>query len=145
MDRDTLFRIQREYVDPKLNHLDAKLKDLRPAVAAAEGRGRRRLEKDMGDIEDLHEDVRDFARRLKAVIERGYAHHIDDGVLLNLAPLHELVPSWSKEPKKAWEALEQGEYDWSHQAMDFWPERVKEACRANKSYAIAHGLPVEKE
>jgi hypothetical protein len=23
--------------------------------------------------------------------------------------------------------------------MKYWPERVKQACRKNKSYAIAHG------
>lgn len=66
--------------------------------------------------------------------------HIEDGVLLNVALLWELIPSWQKEPKKAWEALERGDYDWSHQAMDHWPDRVKEKCKTNKSYAIAHGL-----
>ncbi len=25
-------------------------------------------------------------------------------------------------------------------AMDYWPDRVREKCRANRSYAIAHGL-----
>ncbi len=24
--------------------------------------------------------------------------------------------------------------------MDYWPDRVKEKCKENKSYAIAHGL-----
>jgi len=33
-----------------------------------------------------------------------------------MATLWELIPSWQKEPKKAWEALERGDYDWSYQA-----------------------------
>ena len=52
----------------------------------------------------------------------------------------EIVPSWQKEPKQAWEALENGEYDWAYQAMDHWPDRVKEKCKTDKSLAIAHGL-----
>ena len=47
------------------------------------------------------------------------------------------MPSW-KEPEKFWVALEAGEYDWSHTSMRYWPDRVLEKCKANKSYAIAH-------
>jgi len=86
-------------------------------------------------------DVREFLKRLNYIIEeRGYVLHIDDGILLNMAPLWELIASWQKEPKKAWEALERGDYDWAYQAMDHWPERVREKCKTNKSCAIAHGL-----
>ena len=63
----------------------------------------------------------------------------DDGVLINAAPLWELLPSWP-DTKKAWEELENGKYDWAHQAMDHWPYRVREKCKTNKSFAIAHGL-----
>jgi hypothetical protein len=42
--------------------------------------------------------------------------------------------------KKYWQAMERGDYDWFHMAMDCWPDRVKEKCRKKKSYAIAHGL-----
>jgi hypothetical protein len=38
-----------------------------------------------------------------------------------------------------WERLERGDYNWSHVAKRYWPERVREKCRANKSFAIAHG------
>src|SRR2546428_4513709 len=69
----------------------------------------------------------------------GWIHEIDDGVILNLAPLHTLMPSWSKEPIKHWQRLEAEEYEWSHTAMRYWPDRVLEKCRTNKSYAIAHG------
>lgn len=85
--------------------------------------------------------MRQFAGHLRFISEeRGYTPHLDDGVLLNMAPLWELIPSWQTEPKKAWQALEKGDYDWAYQAMDHWPDRVKEKCKTNKSYAIAHGL-----
>jgi hypothetical protein len=81
-----------------------------------------------------------FADRIDQITARGYTPHIDDGVLINMAPLWDLIPAWPAEPKKCWQALERGDYDWSHTAMDYWPDRVKEKCRENKSYAIAHGL-----
>jgi len=27
-----------------------------------------------------------------------------------------------------------------YQAMEYWPERVKEKCKTNRSLAIAHGI-----
>jgi hypothetical protein len=63
---------------------------------------------------------------------------LTDGVIMNIAPLWELVP-WN-EHKKYWEELQEGKYDWSHIAYQLWPERVKKACKKNRSIAIAHGL-----
>jgi len=56
----------------------------------------------MAEFEDVLDDVREFHKLLTRIIqERGYRPHIDDGVLLNMAPLRELMPSWQAEPKKA--------------------------------------------
>jgi hypothetical protein len=141
MTRDTLFRIKTEYVVPKVNLLESQIAELRKKKEAFEGREKRQMEKEIAELTDVLDDVREFLNRLNFIIEeRKYVPHIDDGVLLNMAPLWELIPSWQAEPKKAWEALERGDYDWAHQAMDHWPDRVKEKCKANKSYAIAHGL-----
>ncbi|MEA3385974.1 MAG: hypothetical protein U9Q89_05935 [Thermodesulfobacteriota bacterium] len=141
MNKDTLFRIRTEYVDYKINLLEGHIAELREKRDAAEGREGRKLEKEIEVLSDVLDDIREFSKRLEYIIEeRGYVPHIDDGVLLNMAPLWELIPSWQKEPKKAWEALERGDYDWSYQAMDHWPERVREKCKTNRSYAIAHGL-----
>ena len=141
LNKDSLFRISTEYVEPKISLLESKIKELRARRDASEGREKRAIQKEMDALIDTLEDVREFKKRLDYITkERGFVPHIDDGVLLNMAPLWELIPSWQREPKKAWEALERGDYDWSHQAMDHWPERVKEKCKTNKSYAIAHGL-----
>ena len=141
---DSLFRIQKEYVEPKINHLEAQIGDLRNKRDGTQGRERRELEKSMAALADMLDDVREFRKTLERIIqERGYRPHLDDGVLLNIAPLGELIPSWQADPKKAWQALEHGDYDWSYQAMDHWPDRVREKCKTNKSYAIAHGLDQE--
>jgi hypothetical protein len=141
LNKDSLFRMRKEYVEPKINLLDSRVRELQLKRDGAEGREKRVVEKEIGKLVEVLDDVREFLKRLNFIIEeRGYVPHIDDGVLLNMAPLWELIPSWQAEPKKAWEALERGDYDWAYQAMDHWPERVKEKCKTNKSFAIAHGL-----
>jgi len=138
--KDTLFRVKTEYVEAKIRLLESQVSDLKKRREATEGRSGQ-LDRDIADATDIVDDVMEFLKRLGHIInERGYEPHIDDGVLLNMAPLWELIPSWQAEPKKAWEALERGDYDWAYQAMDHWPERVKEKCKINKSYAVGHGI-----
>jgi len=36
--------------------------------------------------------------------------------------------------------LERADFDWAYQAMEYWPDRVKEKCKTDKSLTIAHGL-----
>ena len=69
--------------------------------------------------------------------------NLDDGVIINFAPLWRLVPQhkpWQKELKSTWDALCDGKYDWAHLAMHLWPERVVPKCATDRSLAIAHGL-----
>lgn len=75
-------------------------------------------------------DIREFARRLQSAVARDYTPYPDDGILLNLAPLRELLPAWFTEPRKTWEALQQGEYEWSHQARH--PVKSRRAGEAHQ-------------
>lgn len=130
---NTLHAIK-ELADVQLNLLERKITDLRPAAAT-----NRAKEKDLQKLLEQSDDIREFSNRLKAHIDAGYQSCIDDGVLLNAAPLHDLFPNWT-DTKKAWEELKAEKYEWSHQAMRHWPDRVTEACRSNRSFAIAHGV-----
>jgi hypothetical protein len=139
--KDTLYRIRGEqYVASKIRLLDAHIADLRRQRDTTQGRERRALEKQIAELDNVLDDIRAFAERIDTILQCGYTPHIDDGVLINMAPLWELIPSWQAEPKKCWDALMRGNYDWSHQAMDHRPEQVREKCKINRSYAIAHGL-----
>jgi hypothetical protein len=131
---DSLPQIRNGLVEPRIRLAEREAQDLR-ARAASE----RRLGRQADRLLELADDLRQFSARLKAVAERGWVPHIDDGVLLNAAPLHELLPSWP-ETRKAWQELADGRYDWAGQAMAYWPERVREACLSNRSLALAHGL-----
>ena len=66
----------------------------------------------------------------------------DDGVQITAAPLWRLFRHrpWQTVLRDTWEKLERGDYDWAHLAMDYWPDRVREKCRTDKSLAIAHDL-----
>jgi hypothetical protein len=125
--------------------------ELDARITGTTGSEKRKLEREREAVETALADLVAFDKALAAVTMRtdsqgmiaGWAPELDDGVLINLAPLAALLPSWSTEPKKCWAALEAGEYDWSHTAMRYWPDRVRERCRTNRSYALAHGLAEE--
>jgi hypothetical protein len=78
-------------------------------------------------------------------VDAPYDPNLDDGVMINSAALWPLLdPVW-KDPKKWWEELcranPQGnkDYDWSHLAMKYWPDRVDKKCQSDPSLAVAHG------
>jgi len=119
--------------EEQLNLTERRIADLRLAPTS------KAVERELQKLLTKSDDLREFSKRLQAHIEAGYISCIDDGVVLNAAPLHDLFPSWT-DTKKAWLELETGKYDWAHQAMRYWPDRVTDACRTNRSLAIAHGL-----
>src|SRR5207245_6150983 len=89
----------------------------------------------VGDLQDFREEVERIAPLWKP--------DLNDGVIINFAPLWRLVPqhkAWQKECKECWDALVRGDYDWARLAMHLWPERVVPRCRDDTSLAITHGL-----
>ena len=71
-----------------------------------------------------------------------YKPNLNDGVIINAAPLNKLfcLRSWAKDTAECWKKLEKGEYDWAHMAFILWPDRVKEKSKEDRSLAIAHDL-----
>jgi hypothetical protein len=137
--KDSLFRVQNDYVAPKLAHeerrLEALTNELRDGATAAK-------RKELAAQETLVEELRAFLAELKRVAPI-WKPNLDDGVIINFAPLWQLVPqnkAWQKELKTTWDTLGEGKYDWAHLAMHLWPERVVPKCAKDRSLAIAHGL-----
>lgn len=141
--KDTFYAIQREpYLDTKRNAVNLEMQDMQARILQAAGGERKKLEKRLAELRELAEELAQFAKDLEAITLGGYEpapDWIDDGLILRMAPLWKVIPLWKSEPKKYWERLEAGEFDWSHIAMRYWPERVGAKCKTNKSYAIAHG------
>ncbi|MBX5462958.1 MAG: BREX-1 system adenine-specific DNA-methyltransferase PglX [Steroidobacteraceae bacterium] len=137
--RDTLFRVQNDYVAPKLAHEERRLESLRGELRDGATASQR---KQLAEQEAFVEELRAFLDEVKRVAPL-WNPNLDDGVIINFAPLWRLVPqnkSWQKELKSTWDALCAGKYDWAHLAMHLWPERVVPKCANDRSLAIAHGL-----
>lgn len=140
LDKDILFKALLNYVEPKIRLEEDRLKTLRGRKEAvgSSGREAKQIEKDIDRLEQFISELHDFANKLRRAANLHLDFDLNDGVILNIAPFWELVP-WN-EPKKYWEELQEGKYDWSHIAYQLWPGRVKELCKKDRSMAIAHGL-----
>lgn len=137
--KDTLFRVQNDYVAPKLAHEERRLESLTAELRDGATATQR---KQLAAQEAFVEELRTFLDEVKRVAPL-WNPNLDDGVIINFAPLWRLVPqnkAWQKELKSTWDALCEGKYDWAHLAMHLWPERVVPKCAKDRSLAIAHGL-----
>jgi hypothetical protein len=113
LDKDMLFKALLNYVEPKIRLEESHLEPLRAqrtAVGTA-GKGVKTLEREIDRQEEFISELRDFEEKLRRVANLHLEPDLNDGVVLNIAPLCELVP-W-KESKKYWEKLRDGEYEWS--------------------------------
>jgi hypothetical protein len=114
MDADILFKALRNYVDPVIALEQNRLEDLRARLSVAEeagGRARRDADRAVDRQQALVQEIQEFREKLERVAHLGLTVDHDDGVLLSIAPLHELVP-W-KPAKQAWDELVAGKYEWS--------------------------------
>jgi hypothetical protein len=111
--KDTLFQVMLKVVEPKIRLETSRLDSLRTQKAAAGNNGReaKRLAKEVEQQEDFLSELRDFEEKLRRAANLNLELDLNDGVVLNIAPLWELVP-W-KEAKRYWDELLEGKYAWS--------------------------------
>jgi len=133
----TLYTAINDFVEPKIKQVGADLTSLR-----SKGSDRTRDDEKQFEAFQAFElelvELRDILLKLAPT----YKPDHDDGVQISAAPLWPLFrhKPWQKVLKDTWAKLEKGDYDWAHLAMNYWPERVREKCKTDKSLAIAHGL-----
>jgi hypothetical protein len=111
LDGDTLSKALVSYVEPKLRREEERLERVQASRAGLAGRELRQAERDIERQEAVIADVREFRDRLDRTAKRYLAPDLNDGVVLTIAPLHELVP-W-REAKQYWDELLAGKYEWS--------------------------------
>ncbi|NTU80619.1 MAG: ATP-binding protein [Chloroflexales bacterium] len=139
---DTLPMALNSYVEPKLRRELDRLSELRGEQQAASGAERRRLDREVERQEELLNDIQTFRDCLERVVRRSLVPDHNDGVLLTIAPLWELVP-WS-EARKTWEELQAGKYEWSSISRQLRGEYVPPAqIFATDWDAIELDLPEE--
>ncbi|MGF1612352.1 MAG: type II restriction endonuclease subunit M [Gammaproteobacteria bacterium] len=133
----TLYMAINEFVEPRIKQVGAD-------VTALRNKGSARTRDDEKQFEALQAfeleliELRDTLLKLAPT----YKPNHDDGVQISAAPLWLLFrhKPWQKVLKDTWVKLEKGSYDWAHLGMNYWPERVREKCKTDKSLAIAHSL-----
>lgn len=133
----TLFTAVNDFIEPKLKQVRGDLESLR-----VKGNARsKQEEKQLEVVSDLSQELADLRDALLAIAPK-YSPNHDDGVQITAAPLWQLFrhKPWQKVLNDTWGKLEQGEYDWSHLAMNYWPERVLRKCHQDRSLAIAHDV-----
>jgi hypothetical protein len=133
----TLYTAINDCVEPKLKQVAADVTALRNKSSARTRDDERQFEALQAFELELIE-LRDTLLKLAPA----YKPNHDDGVQITAAPLWPLFrhKPWQKVLKETWAKLEKGDYDWAHLAMNYWPERVREKCKTDKSLAIAHRL-----
>ncbi|MCV2419238.1 BREX-1 system adenine-specific DNA-methyltransferase PglX [Paucibacter sp. DJ4R-1] len=136
----TLFTAINDFVEGpngKLTQVAAEVAVLRKKGAARARDDERRFE----TLEAFEHELIELRDTLLKIAPTFKPNH-DDGVQITAAPLWPLFrhKPWQKVLKDTCSKLEEGDYDWAHLAMAYWPDRVREKCKTDKSLAIAHGL-----
>lgn len=133
----TLYTAINDFVEPKLKQVGADVTTLRNKGSARSRDDEKQFEALQAFELELIE-LRDTLLKLAPT----YKPNHDDGVQITAAPLWPLFrhKPWQKVLKDTWAKLEKGDYDWAMLAMNYWPARVREKCKTDKSLAIAHGL-----
>jgi hypothetical protein len=112
MDGDTLYKALR-YAKDKLAMEERRLEDLRKEreQSGTGGAVVKKMEKEIDGQEAFISELHDFVEKLERAASLNLIPEHDDGVVLTIAPLRELVP-WN-EPKNYWDELIEGKYAWS--------------------------------
>jgi len=138
----TLYAAVNKYVEPKIAEVERATGRIEKELESASGREATQLRDRLNEGRALASELRDLRQELLRIAGLPYKTNLNDGVIINAAPFHKLfgLRSWAKDTEKVWKKLEKGDYDWAHLAYTLWPDRVKDACRTDRSIAIAHGL-----
>ncbi|WP_419174436.1 BREX-1 system adenine-specific DNA-methyltransferase PglX [Desulfosediminicola sp.] len=153
-DDGTLNSILANYLNPDISLLENRIRRLREERhSIKDNRQLNAVEMEIAGLDKLLDELKVFTAKVSLLATRGpapenqevetpYVMDLNDGVMVNSAALWELVlPLW-KDPKKWWTSLStpkgKKDFDWSHLAMRYWPNRVMAKVKKDPSLAVAH-------
>jgi hypothetical protein len=148
-----------DHLQPALSRIEGDLTDIRAARDGADKKAATAAAKRYAIVSKARDELVAFIAAVEQCADKGplppdaktpprnadarYAPDLDDGVMINSAALYPLLdPQW-KQPRKWWKELATAkgkqDYDWSHLAMRYWPDRVDAKCQQDPSLGVAHG------
>jgi hypothetical protein len=157
---NTLQTLLADHLLPDQTHLIGEINDLMAARNQPDTKASAAAEKRYSELCKFQEELQDLISKVQAIAERGapptkssdpnrevdatFKMDLDDGVMINSAALWTLLePQWTK-PKTWWSELSTAQnkkdYDWSHLAARYFPQRVDEKCQKDPSLAVAHSV-----
>jgi len=157
---NTLRTLLSDWLVPDRRRLEGEIEDLKKARQAADRKAVAAAERRYDEATKLLKELTEFIAQVTQIAERGapqpdpktparevdvrFVLDLDDGVMIHAAGLWPLLePQWGKTPRGWWTELASGsgrkDYDWSHLAARYFPERVAKKCADDPSLAVAHG------
>jgi len=138
----TLYAAVNKYIELKISEVERGFAHIEDELKAASGGEATRLRDRLNEVQTFLVELRNLREDLLRIAALPYKPNLNDGVIINAAPLTGLFPlrSWANDTKKVWDKLKKGEYNWAHLAYAIWPGQVRDACKKDRSIAIAHGL-----
>ncbi|MBV6422082.1 MAG: hypothetical protein DAHOPDDO_03371 [Ignavibacteriaceae bacterium] len=108
----SLYQMVEKYINPKIQLEKNSYQSLfTQRDIVTDSKEKRRIENLLSRSEELVAELEEFKKNVQEVIDLKFQPDIDDGVILNMAPLYKLIP-W-KEPEKFYKELQKGNYEWS--------------------------------
>jgi hypothetical protein len=145
-----------ELLSSEQNRLAGELADASEALTSGDRKSQVAAQKRHDELLALLAELQTFLKAVQEIAERGapgaprevdapFRMDLDDGVMINSAALWPLLlPQGWKDPKTWWSDLCQAkgkkDYDWSHLAARYFPQRVDQKCQQDPSLAVAHGV-----
>src|SRR5262249_29622807 len=119
----TLYTIANRYLEPKIDDVQHRLTYIENQLPDTSGADAAHLRDELHKLRALLHELPDMKQELLRVAALPYKPDLNDGVIINAAPLHKLFRhrAWAKDCADCWQKLENGDYDWAHLAYSIWP------------------------
>lgn len=89
LDQDTLQKLKYQYLSKTLDFNNNKLHEQQEKLKTIGDKDARDIYKMIEELEETIDDINDFDKKSDAILKKGYAPVIDDGVMVNIAPLQD--------------------------------------------------------